>query len=250
MGPKQRELLHPGHQQWQPGRLRELEETMKLHRWGLAIVLLAAEAVVAQWAPVSAKQVTTTDIISGTRVKSHRVVRERYVRASSGAFLIQHLTADGKTPKTATLFDSAKTHNSYLLDYQGASAVDLRRPVKIPPPPPKGNLSPEQKKEIIGEENVHGVHCLISPLYAFDASGNKRMIGRVWAAPDYDFLMVRQDSTQVLADGNVMHIVRELQEISAGTEPDSALFTIDPVSIKKAATITSQSLTNVVKLVR
>jgi hypothetical protein len=211
-------------------------------RTGLLVVIaflaLFPCCVFGQWIPVSANETSTEDVIGPDgQVTSHRVVKQRYYRSSSGSILVQDIANDGtNAAMTAFLLDYSNTLRSYVINYQGLRAIDNQRPLrKLPAPWTRADI---HNDKILGEEVVEGIPCVILPIYAhYGFRGPPVLIGKAWVAPDYNHLIVKEDSTDPQPGGISVHLVRELHDISAGIEPDPALFATDAESLKRAAAL-------------
>jgi hypothetical protein len=209
--------------------------------WPLSLGFLFAAALFclpagAQWMPLSAGQTSTiTTVSSEGKVINQEQTQERYFRRSSGSVLIQQMAGDGSNlPKRATLLDNGKSGRSYSLDYETGAAIDKHRPSRL-----SGGAGPLPPEAAGGlpQETVQGVPCVVVPSYAVGANGKRTLIGRVWLAPQYNYLMVKEDSLHPLPGGGAVRIQRELHEINAGVEPDDALFSVDKASVKRARAI-------------
>jgi hypothetical protein len=174
-------------------------------------------------------------ISANGRVTDHRETQERYHRASSGSILIQQMANDGSNvPTSAVLLDHGKTGKTYSLNYQTGAVVDKHRPARPMPPKTRSDLPSAKNQNSTAEETINGVRCVAAPVYMVNANGTRTLIGRGWAAPDYNFLMVKQDTVRPLPDGRRIHVVRQMRNITAGVEPDATLFRLDSDSVKRA----------------
>ena len=204
----------------------------------LALMLCGCPAF-GQWVPLSGTQTSTVETLSADgRVTGHRVTKERYYRASSGSVLVQQMANDGSNvPAAGTLIDYGKTGKTYSLNYRSGAAVDKHRPARPMRPMTRADLAPPSEKNGMREETVKGVRCVVAPVYKVNANGTRTLIGHGWAAPEYNFLMVKQDTVRSLSDGRMVHVVREMENVTAGAEPEPRLFKLDPDSVKRARII-------------
>jgi hypothetical protein len=206
----------------------------------VGLVVLLGSPVFGQWVPIKGTRTSTIQII-GTdgRVTSHRETHERYFRSSSGSILIQHVAEDGgNRAASGLLLDSGNSGKSYQVDYSGAVANDLHRPAKPVPARTGADLATAKQQEELEESTYNGMKCLIASIKITGSDGKKTTIGKGWAVPDYNFLMVKEDTIRPLPDGRYVHTVREMGDLEAGVEPDPALFATDSSAIKRARTIT------------
>jgi hypothetical protein len=205
------------------------------------VVVLLGSSVYGQWVPIKGTRTTTIQII-GTdgRVTSHQETHERYFRSSSGSILIQHVADDGSNrATTGLLLDSGRSGKSYQVDYAGGAVNDLHRPAKRVPARTRADLATAKQQKELEDCTISGVQCVIASIKIVGSDGKKTTIGKGWSLPDYNFLMVKEDTIRSLPDGRYVHTVREMQDLEAGVEPDSALFGTDANSIKGAATVTA-----------
>ena len=213
---------------------------MRVKWWIAASLLCLGCPAWAQWVPLNGTQTSTTQVLSADgRVISHRETQERYFRSSSGSVLVQQIADDGTNlPTSGLLLDHGNTRKSYVVDYRAAKAIDKHRPAPASAPMTQAKLpvllAPGQSAP--AEEQVNGVRCVIIPIYVQNPNGSRKLIGRAWAAPDYNYAMMKEDSTRTLPDGRLIHTSRELKNVTAGVEPDAVLFATDAASVRQART--------------
>jgi hypothetical protein len=195
--------------------------------------------MVAQWVPLSSTQTTTVQVTTAAgKTISYEQRVERYHRKSNGSVLIQQIPNDGSnTPVSAILLDQAGTHKSYKLDYVNGVAVDRHRPVDSALPRTRAFLAAARPEDRPPEETVNGIRCVVKPVSLVQPDGSLKTIGKVWLAPDYNFLLIKEDTMHPLKGGGSMHIAREVHNLAAGVEPDDALFARDAETIKRARTL-------------
>jgi hypothetical protein len=200
-------------------------------------VLLSGGMAWAQWMPVSGAQTSTLDTISADgKIVNHQESRERYFRRSSGSVLIQQMADDGSNlPKRATLLDNGGTGKSYSINYETGVAVDRHRPAR---PYTSSDLLPASAASGMRQETVNGVPCVVVPSYRQNPDGTKTLLGQAWLAPQYNYLMIREDSVHPSPGGGSVHVHKELRNITGGVEPDAALFKADTASVKRARYMT------------
>ena len=193
----------------------------------------------AQWVPLSGTQTTTVRISTADgKTTSYEQHVERFYRKSNGSVLIQQIPNDGSnTPVSAILLDQGGTHKSYDLDYVGGRAVDRHRPAENAPPQTRAFLAAAKPENRLPEATVNGIRCVVKPVSLATADGSLKTIGKVWLAPDYNFLLIKENTVQPLPGGGAMHIARELHNLSVGVEPDATLFATDMAAIKRARTL-------------
>jgi hypothetical protein len=176
-------------------------------------------------------EVTSAD---GKKI-SYEQRREHYYRKSNGSLLIQQIPNDGSnTPTTAILLDNGKTHRSYKVDYVNGVAVDRHRPAQADTPRTRAFLAAAKPEDRPREETVNGIRCVVKPVSLVNPDGSLKTIGKVWLAPDYNFLLIKENTMHPLPGGGYMHITREVHNVLTGAEPDDALFATDAPTIKRA----------------
>jgi len=222
--------------------MRELGEGLYMRAYWRAVVLAVmvvffCGAALAQWMPVSGAQTSTVETISSSgKLINHQESTERYFRRSSGSVLIQKMANDGSNlPKSATLLDNGNTGKSYSINYETGAVVDKHRPAR---PYTSSDLLPASAGSGLQQETVNGVPCVVVPSYRMNPDGTKTLLGRAWLAPQYNYLMIKEDSIHPSSNGGAVHIHKELHDITGGIEPDAALFKVDATSVKRARTIT------------
>jgi hypothetical protein len=213
---------------------------MRVSWWQyLAMIAVFCCPAFGQWTPVSASQTTTVQVISADgKITSHREQHERYYRKASGSVLIQEIADDGSNlPVSAVLLDHGKTHRSYKLDYVLGTADDKHQPAQSAPPRTGAYLAAAEPGHQLPEATVNGIHCVVVPASLYNAKGGKEVVGRVWLAPEYNFLLIKEDTLHPLPGGGHLHVMREMQGIIGGVEPDDLLFATDAQSIQRARMI-------------
>ncbi len=195
--------------------------------------------VFAQWVPVSHSQTTTVETIGADgKTISREQRRERFYRKSNGSVLIQQIPNDGSnTPLSAILLDAGKTHRSFTLDYVSGIATDRHRPAENTAPQTREFLEKAAPENRPPEQTVNGIQCVVKPVSLATPDGSFKTIGKVWLAPDYNFLVIKEDTMHPLHGGGYVHITREAHNVTAGVELDEALFATDEQSIKRARAI-------------
>lgn len=190
----------------------------------LTILVGCATPLTAQWVPLSARVVTTTDSIAadGTINDSWKTT-STYLRSSSGSVLTQRLGRSGK-PASGTLLDYGASQRAYSLTYQNGHVDDMHHPLdrQYAAHPPTA-MTPAHKQVSLGNEKVDGIDCFIVPVYETGPNRTRVVVGKAWLAPAFNNLILREDVTRLRPDGSKRHILRELKILSQA-EPDPALF--------------------------
>lgn len=206
----------------------------------LFVLACACTPALAQWVPVTATETTTIDVTdSAGKLTSHRVAHDRYFRSQSGSILVQHLSGPaGDKLESATLLDYGNTGKAYAIAYNDLAVMEKGRALAPAFPRTRADIRPEYEKNILGRESLQGIECLILPVYSYDRqTRSERLSGRVWVAPDFNFVVLKEDSTEVSPDGSLVHIVKEKKHVRIDVEPDRVLFSTDKQSLKQALTL-------------
>jgi len=188
----------------------------------IGLTTLGATRCSAQFTPVVAKQRTVQEELDANgNVVRHYETLETYMRNSSGATLTQtYSVLDGKRAlESGQLFDFDR-HKEYALNYRSHEAIGR---MDLPHKPRSDYM--RNARNVLGEETVNGIHCMIGPIFQITADGTKRQIGRAWNSPEYS-LSVKRDSIVELFGGSRTHVITELYDISF-VEPDPNEFDLD-----------------------
>jgi len=188
----------------------------------IGLTILGATLCSAQFTPVVAKQRMIQDELDADgNVVRHSETLGTYLRNSSGATLTQTYSfLNGKRElESGQLFDFDR-HKVYALDYQRHEAVGR---LDLPHKPRPDYM--RNARNVLGEETVEGIHCVIGPIFQLRDNGTKRQIGRAWNSPEYS-LSVKRDSILEPPGGPRTHQIVELYDISF-VEPDPNEFALE-----------------------
>ena len=208
---------------------------MRIVYWILGLAVFGSGLAFGQWVPVSSSNTTTMEVVSANgRVLSHQEQQQRYYRKSDGTVLVQQLSGDGSNvPVSAMLLDRANGGRTYQLDYKRGSAVDQHQPAGSEAPKTRADLDSVKPRTPLHTDTVNGVRCVVAPVSLANADGGKTVIGHVWLAPDYNYMVMKEDTLHPLRDGTHIHIMQEARNVRAGAEPGALLFATDKASLKQ-----------------